>query len=296
MEDGRSAREFSVVLREAIQESGLTLESLRSRLAQRGLRVSVATLSYWQRGRSRPERADSLTAVAALEQILGLASGALTDLLKARRPRGQPGGGAARQGRLWSDPRPIPQPLAELDRSCEHRLEWLSVHDVVGIDAARRPRSLSVRKVLRASGDNADRVLAAHQVGEERPELSAVRYCRRGRIRHDPDSGVLAFELFFERVLNRGETAVVEYELRFPERPAISRSYDRRFRNPVHEYLCIVQFHHDEIPARCYRNRRETFDAAPGDTVELWLGPSRSVHSVGADVDGGIIGVEWEWE
>lgn len=153
-----------------------------------------------------------------------------------------------------------------------------------------------MRKVLRASGDNADRVLAAHQVGDERPEVSAVRYCRRGRIRHDSDSGVLAFELFFERVLNRGETAVVEYELRFPEDGPIARSHDRRFRHPVHEYLCVVRFHHDAIPARCYGYRRETVDAPAYGTAELWLGPSRSVHSVSRDVGGGIVGIEWEWE
>lgn len=294
MEDAPGSREFSAALRSAIHGSGLTLESLRSRLAQRGLRVSAATLSYWQRGRSRPERAESLAAVAALEGILDLPAGALTDTLRRRRPRGQASGGPARPARLWSDPRPVPRALAELDRSAEHRLEWLSVHDVHDIDANRRPRSLSVRKILRASGDDVDRVLAVHQVDGERPVLNETRYCRRGRARFD--SGVLAFELFFERVLNRGETAIVEYELEFPDSHSVARSYDRRFRNPVHEYLCVVRFDPGALPARCYRYRRETFDARSCSITELWVGASRSVHSVSSDIDGGIVGVEWEWD
>lgn len=53
--------------------------------------VSVATLSYWQTGRSRPERATSLAAIGP-EQVLGVPRGHL------RRPSRLPprGGGAAR--------------------------------------------------------------------------------------------------------------------------------------------------------------------------------------------------------
>ncbi|WP_396452938.1 helix-turn-helix domain-containing protein, partial [Actinomadura sp.] len=70
--------EFAGALRQAVQASGLTLERIRHRLGRRGLTVSVATLSYWQRGRSRPR---SRTVVAALEEILQVPPGALTELL-----------------------------------------------------------------------------------------------------------------------------------------------------------------------------------------------------------------------
>ncbi|TDD41467.1 hypothetical protein [Saccharopolyspora elongata] len=45
----------------------VALEGLRGRLARRGIKVSLASLSYWQQGRSRPERADSLRALRAIE-------------------------------------------------------------------------------------------------------------------------------------------------------------------------------------------------------------------------------------
>ena len=54
--DGADATDFASVLGRAIRERGLTLESIRRRLEQQGVTVSVATLSYWQNGRSHPTR------------------------------------------------------------------------------------------------------------------------------------------------------------------------------------------------------------------------------------------------
>ncbi|WP_338071227.1 helix-turn-helix domain-containing protein, partial [Actinomadura bangladeshensis] len=92
--------EFAGALRQAVQASGLTLERIRHRLGRRGLTVSVATLSYWQRGRSRPR---SRTVVVALEEILQVPQGTLTELLDdpaptvaaARTPAGPGAGGRA---------------------------------------------------------------------------------------------------------------------------------------------------------------------------------------------------------
>jgi hypothetical protein len=103
----------------AIQASGLTLESLRQRLGERGIRVSVATLSYWQAGRSRPERADSIEAVGVLEEILGLRAGGLTELLQPRPSRGQPSSRPVHPNRLWPDPGPVIRTLGQLDRSSD---------------------------------------------------------------------------------------------------------------------------------------------------------------------------------
>ncbi|UMP02011.1 hypothetical protein [Amycolatopsis sp. EV170708-02-1] len=48
---------FPRALDRAITESGLGLDRIRHRLAQQGVRISVATLSYWRTGRSRPSGA-----------------------------------------------------------------------------------------------------------------------------------------------------------------------------------------------------------------------------------------------
>ncbi|WP_242901496.1 helix-turn-helix domain-containing protein [Actinomadura terrae] len=252
--------EFAGALRQAIQASGLTLERIRHRLGQRGLTVSVATLSYWQRGRSRPR---SRAVVTTLEEILQVPAGTLTELLDDPTPtappvRGGPGrgglaagtAGAGDRGRaagdLWPDPDRYAFLVAQLDRSGDHRLERLGIHDVYRLDDVRRTWTLSVRTVLRAAGDDIDRVVCVHQTGPAKidsgpdgqgpagaslsgsepgggsggglgggaggdVELTGVRYCRPGRIR--AEDGLMAFELVFDRVLAAGDTAVVEYEL-----------------------------------------------------------------------------------
>ncbi|MFC7616236.1 hypothetical protein ACFQV2_24925 [Actinokineospora soli] len=95
---------FEVALDAAIEASGLTLERLRSRLADCGVTVSRTAISYWRTGRSRPERDESLAALAGLEQVLGLPSASLVALLGGRRPRGRTPGrqaGTLSRRSLW---------------------------------------------------------------------------------------------------------------------------------------------------------------------------------------------------
>lgn len=290
--------DFAGALRQAVQASGLTLERIRHRLGQRGLPVSVATLSYWQRGRSRPR---SRAVVAALEEVLGVAAGTLTGPLDTTEP-GAAGPGQAAPGRLergrspaelWPDPDLYAQVVGELDRSGEHRLERLSTHDVHLLGADRRPRGLAVRNVLRAAGDDVDRVVCVHPSGEG-AELTTLRYCRPGRVRES--GGLLAFELVFDRVLAAGDTAVIEYELRLPGGGPAADHYDRRFPRPVRDYLAIVQFHPETYPARCYGFSQETRHGRHERLDELWIGTSGSAHLAMADVRHGILGIEWEWD
>src|SRR5215218_4557603 len=80
---------FDAMLRLAIANRGLSLSRLHARLRDRGLDVSLASLSNWQRGKCRPEPAKSLAAVTALEEILHVPAGHLVALLGPRRPRGR---------------------------------------------------------------------------------------------------------------------------------------------------------------------------------------------------------------
>ncbi|TDD92620.1 helix-turn-helix domain-containing protein [Actinomadura rubrisoli] len=312
--------EFAGALRQAIQASGLTLERIRHRLGQRGLTVSVATLSYWQRGRSRPR---SRAVVATLEEILQVPAGTLTDLLDDPAPSAPPvRGGAGRGGLatgppgpgdrgraasdLWPDPDRYACLVGQLDRSGDHRLERLSIHDVYRLDEVRRSWSLSVRTVLRAAGDDIDRVVCVHQTATSKDgeaEITGVRYCRPGRVR--TDDGLMAFELVLDRVLAAGDTAVVEYELGpvveadvAYERALdgwVADSYDRRFSHPVHDYVAIIQFEGGRLPARCYGFTAETSDAPRRRLGELWIGTSGSANLAVGNVRRGIVGIEWEW-
>src|SRR5262245_19537372 len=87
--DGLAGDAFPVALRAAIRASGLSLDRIQYRLRARGLTISVTALSYWQSGRRRPERPESLSALKHLEEVLGVESGSLTALLGPPRPRGR---------------------------------------------------------------------------------------------------------------------------------------------------------------------------------------------------------------
>ncbi|MQA27872.1 MAG: transcriptional regulator [Micromonosporaceae bacterium] len=78
---------FSAALHLAIESKGWTLDRVQRALLARGIGVSLSTLSYWRRGRSRPERPDSLRAVDVLEELLDLPRESLAALLGRRRRR-----------------------------------------------------------------------------------------------------------------------------------------------------------------------------------------------------------------
>ncbi|MQY02948.1 helix-turn-helix domain-containing protein [Actinomadura macrotermitis] len=267
--------DFAGALRDAVQSSGLTLERVRHRLGQRGLTVSVATLSYWQRGRSRPR---SRVVVTALEEILQVPPGTFTGLLD------DPGPGAAE---LWPDPAAYAGVVAQLDRSGDHQLERLSVHDVFRLGPDRRPAGLTVREVLRATGDDVDRVVCVHPAAEDGAEIGWLRYCRAGRVR--TVGGLLGFELVFDRVPAVGDTVVVEYGIAFAPGAPPAHRYLRRFPRPVRDYLTVVRFDPQTLPARCYGRYG-------GVGRELWIGTSGSAHLALGDVRRGVVGVEWEWD
>jgi hypothetical protein len=78
---------FAAALRAAIRARGLGLDRIRYRLRSRGVSISLATLSHWQSGRCRPERSESLLALAHIEEVLEVPPGSLIHLLGPPRSR-----------------------------------------------------------------------------------------------------------------------------------------------------------------------------------------------------------------
>ncbi|MFC7615476.1 transcriptional regulator [Actinokineospora soli] len=79
-------RPFAAAFDAAIAARGLTLDRIRRHLADHGIAVSTATLSYWRRDLRQPENERSLRAVAVLEELLGLRPATLTGLIAPRAP------------------------------------------------------------------------------------------------------------------------------------------------------------------------------------------------------------------
>jgi hypothetical protein len=292
---------FSAVLHLAIEASGLRLEEIQERLAEQGISVSLTTLSYWRRGRSRPERPDSLRAVRLLEEILVLPAESLTSQLGPRRPRGRwlshpPG--FLDLDRLFEDSTSVEKMLGELDNRMNQELTRISLHDIYVVGAERQEISLTTRQVLRANVDRVSRAVGVFRTDDlDRPQMriKANRNCRPGRIRSDLEGGLIAAEIIFDRVLSAGETAVIEYEYSSASvQPA--DTYHRAFAGPVGEFVLQVQFDPSAVPARCYRFERRSIAAPDQGVREVWIGNTHGAHLVAIEVPPGIVGMRWEWQ
>lgn len=293
---------FAETLHSAIEASGLSLDRLRSALAQRGVRVSVTTLSYWRRGRSQPERASSMLAVGLLEQLLTLPRGTLSSLLGPPRPRGRwvsaavPG--SLPMEEIWPEEAQIAQVFEELDAPPIGELERLSVHDAYYVDAQQFGVLLRMRQVVRATAGGVSRCLVVHKADEGTtgcPEISSVRHARLGRVRRRPEIGLLVAELLLDRPLGLGDCTVFEYEVELPP-GAPTTVYGRRFAVPVREYVLQVHFDPSAVPAHCERYERDPGAETDRVRQRLWIGASASAHVLATEQQPGQTGIRWEWE
>ncbi len=294
------AQRFPEALRAAISARGLSLDRIQHRLEMRGIRLSVATLSYWQYGRRRPERPESLQALRYLETVLQVAPAELCSLLGPPRPRGrrsrtlQP----ASLADLWRPHSHAPEQLAAVDASADTVLSTLSHHDNCEVDEYGRLCSLHASQVLRAEAEGADRwVLVYDWAGSatEGPSLRGLRNCRLGRVARHPGSTLLVAELLFERPLRRGETVIIDYQLhgrRVAAMPA-SGSHSRRSRMPVREYVFQVHFRHGVVPQRCFRFIRPAAGERAPRPVKLLPSHAGEVHTIGLDLAPGEFGIGW---
>ncbi|MET0234790.1 MAG: hypothetical protein ABW224_09155 [Kibdelosporangium sp.] len=279
-----TAGPFHEALREAIAASGLALDRIRYRLRLRDVSISVPTLSNWQSGRRRPERAESLRALAELEAVLELPPAALRSLLGPPRPRGR---AAYPKGpdaiiKAWGGP--VEHLLRGIDTASDGRLTRLSHHDRIRVDRTGRLTEVANRLVLRASHDGADRWVLVWDAGQAAalPEVVAGQHCRLRRLNVDRETGMMVGELVFDAPLARGETIIMEYRI---VDVADQGRFFRRLHRTTRDYVLEARFDPKALPARCARIESATFDLAPS--------PTGSVHLVEFNA-AGTIGIRWE--
>ena len=280
---------FADALRRAIDERGLSLERITDHLAERGVSVSAATLSYWQSGRSEPGRKSSLAALPHLESVLGLCPGELTGSLpgiRERAPRHVVGG----LDTLWPE-LPHTAVLGRLDTSWDTHLARVSVHDVLRIGADRRQVRLTVRQAMRARVDGPDRRVVMHSqddTGAMLPRITPLHGCALGRVEHDRAGGVVGAELLFFRPLRRGETVIVKYDVVSAAPGPQEHAYSRRLRLPMREYLLEVEFDPLALPGAVVA-------FAEGREHPISLDADHRAHLVHTDTVPGTTGIRWSW-
>jgi hypothetical protein len=154
--------------------------------------------------------------------------------------------------------------------------------------------------IVRAHADGVSRLMVIYrQYGPEGQAagVRAIRGCRVGRLRSDPEHGFIAGDLILDRVLGVGDTAVVEFEASGLNAPGMDSDFFHRvFAAHVGEYVLQVQFSPGVIPSRCFRYSRRVEDAPDRTVQEVWVGATGLAHTVALDVQPGLVGLRWEWE
>lgn len=290
---------FPAALRAAIADSGLSLDRIQYRLRQHGTPISLATLSSWQSGRRRPERAASLAALNRLEQIVGVPSGALAALVGPRRARGRrvytDAPDLAQAHRDWTS---IAQLLGEFDTSSDDRLIRLSLHERLRIGPDGRLRALHYRALVRAAANDLCSAIVIDQADDDgggAPVIRPLRGCTLGTVREEPEAGLVIAELRLPRPLQRGELLLMEYVVEFTEPFPRDCDSSRRLRVPMREYVLDVEFTRPMLPSRCVRFTIPWTDEGVETERVLTLDGEGRACAIGVDLDPCTIGVRWEW-
>lgn len=286
--------DFASALRAAIADRGLSLERIRYHLAMRGHDLSVATLSYWQSGRSRPDRAKSLAALGSIEEVLELPPGELVSLLPARRRRSSEAANRLEGvARLTENGQLVDRLVRQLGLSFDSGLERLAVHDLLEIGRHRNLRSHAVREVLRAEADGVDRwpVWLGLYDDDYTPFVSPTRNCHLGRVIEVPERQLVVAEMILHRPLERGEAVVTEYQFRAHGTDSSFDWWERIFPRRVRETHLEVSFDPEVLPVAA-----ERFTVTDGlRRPEPVLVAGHSVRSLRLDFGPGTTGLSWRW-
>lgn len=272
---------FHDTLRAAIRARGLTLDRLRSRLADRGCPVGLSTLSGWQHGNTRPACPDT---VHALEEVLGLPRSALVDLI----PRNDLNERIGALGEL----------LDTFPGARERTVDLLCQHDKVSVDASRRSSQLWSRIVLRARRDGVDRYvmryIAESGANLDQIVIEPVENCRLGAIRRHPRAPVIVAELLFGQKLCAGESWVFERRITDPTGPP-STLHAYAVRHRVEQYLLQIRFDPAARPIDCHAFTQSDLYEPKRLTAQLRLSSHHGAHLIGIPLITGVHGIAWRW-
>ena len=282
---------FATVLRSAIADSGLSLERIQAKLAERGVDISVATLSYWQSGRSEPGRRASVAALPHVEERLGLSAGELQAHL-ARTVRAPQNVSSTLLRDILGSDESLSEKLLRADSRLREMLIIVSDHCTIRVDDSCRMRSRWVRRVLTSDVDGADRFLVLRVKRDPDgpdPTFEPLSHCSAGETYTDPGSSLIAQEVLLDRMLDRGESIIVEYAL---AGPPSDMEYASARRASLRELVLEIQFDPAALPTAC-ELVQSTLDGSDEVSAPIALDSTHCVRLIRHNVSPGRYAVRW---
>lgn len=281
---------FAEVLSQAVGERNLTLDRLSTRLSQLGTPTSIATLSYWQTGRSVPTRARSLKAVEHLERILDVPTGHLVrslpgDLLNRWDP----------QAAVTSGPDMMEALDAlGLDLNRHSTNQTLQVTYFISEDRLRLTER--IRQLARADEDGWNRFAVVLDVGEDHrvPEPEAGPGCRIGEQVRLKGGRQVVVEVLLPRRLSQGDLVGFEYCIHWSSDIRPFREHTRAMASGVR--FLVIDAHLAGKPASRARFFQAVSIDAPeeDDAVEELLAGNHLQKAV-RNAPAGLYGLGWDY-
>lgn len=278
--------EFANALRAALEAHNMSLADAQRHLKDRGVSLSVATLSYWRSGERQPDPVRSARTLSELEMVLGVAEGTFSRLVSGHSRRlgslsrvEEPSGTDARRART----------LGRLGVTPPENFRILSLQEVIDVDARAalsKVKTILLVQCVKGSLESLGFVEVAQEPTRVGPEWTATA---GGRIDNTRGDGGVVFgaRLMLDRVLVPGETAMVEVEEVFPHEFPQQRTHALVAARRIREVLQWFRFTEGHAP--------DWFEEQVGEEPPrtLLLSHSRSVHRSRTDFGPATLFTRW---
>lgn len=287
-----SGSAFAHALRDAIDTKRVSLAWLAERLRNSGNPVSKATLSYWRSGSRNPEGPQSLAAVEAIEDLLGLTSGALIRLI----------GPSHRTGPYGSTRFPLSD--AEMETAVIEVFEALgsvrfdpsrdvTTHSVADVDEHGNLLRRTTRSVLQSvSGTISEVPYVEMTPGIVTPAPTFIGVGGGDVVKtFSHASGEVHGAMFaLERPISAAQTTILEWRLELPPDYPSLRETGHGVSRQARELLLWTRFHPDALPD-WIDEMVETPDGVTTEPAEL--GGSTSIHQIRRRWGPGMLALKW---
>ena len=283
---------FASALRDAINAKPVTLSWLQRQLKARGNLVSMATLSYWRSGARRPEGVQSLVALADIEDLLGLTTGALSRLLRPTNRTGPLG-----PNQFPIDEEELEQAVIDtfhaLGTTYPDTSRELTTHSVTDVGADGNVSRSITRSIVQSTVGTITAIPFLEITPGVRTPPPLLEAVAGGRIaaRHSHPDGEVHGVLFeLDLPLTAPETAMVEWSVEYPPGYPPTRDTGHALAQKARELLVWTRFHPDAVPDWC----EEHVETPTGVTVTpVPLTRGTSVHLVRRAFGPGALELRW---
>lgn len=245
---------FTQAFRGALAQSGMTLVEVVDALAERGVKLTQATLSYWQSGRSVPRRQSSIVVLKDVEEVLGVKKDTLSHALKQEREESTKNAEAvsrAKQGKsnrpelLWNAPRGFDMDIINWDNEVQRKF----LHQTMTIREGGHKAVTRVDAVVRVTGTQSPTmsVCTSWALGDSIPDVSDIYGGFLDDAHIDEAGRYGVFPIYLPEGKASGDLHQLGYTVHATAADRITQTPQSWFAQPVDMYAFTVDFG-DELP------------------------------------------------